>query len=128
MEPCNNTREPPKCKNCVTFLEPTVQINSRELEPIETVTHSTYTRDYPGHKRISPPLVRRPKDALPIATDYKNKYITTCQERFRPWDMKIIPRYENNAPRRQYVGPEVCSSFWLTTNHKSVCFKYYMYI
>lgn len=102
-----------KCKNCVTFvdMEPvTCNSNSNSVKKskrLETVSHSTYTSDYPGHKRISPPLVHRPQDALPIATDYKTVYVTTCQERFRPWDMKSIPRYESKAPRRQYLAPEV---------------------
>ena len=114
MEPSNSQSDEPKCKNCVTFLEPELTYRPpKQLEKLEKVTNSTYTRDYPGHKRISPPLVRRPQDALPIATDYKNQYVTTCQERFRPWDMKSIPRYENKAPRRRYVGPEVCCILFL---------------
>ena len=98
------------CQNCVTFVDekPRVYTPPKQLPSLENnPVHSTYRRDYPGHKRISPPLVRRPQDALPIATDYRNTYVTTCQERFQPWNMKTIPRYENKAPRRQYTAPEV---------------------
>lgn len=98
------------CQNCVTFVDekPKVYVPPERLPSLDDNSHSTYRRDYPGHKRISPPLVRRPQDALPIATEYRNTYVTTCQERFKPWDMKTIPRYENKAPRRQYTAPEVC--------------------
>ena len=106
----SKTTETAICQNCVTFVDekpkvyvPPMGLSSQVDDPV----HSTYSRDYPGHKRISPPLVRRPHDALPISTDYKNTYVTTCQERFKPWDMKTIPRYENKAPRRHYTAPEV---------------------
>ena len=97
-----------QCKNCVTFAEPD-PTSRRVTKPpcLENVHDSTYTRDYPGHKRISPPLSRKPQDALPIVTDYKTQYVTTCQERFRPWNMKTIPRYENKAPRNKWASPEV---------------------
>ncbi|XP_063694907.1 uncharacterized protein LOC134826453 [Bolinopsis microptera] len=107
------------CQNCVTFVDekPKVYVPPMGLSSeVDDPVHSTYSRDYPGHKRISPPLVRRPHDALPISTDYKNTYITTCQERFKPWDMKTIPRYENKAPRRHYTAPEI--TMHSTTSYK----------
>ena len=104
--------ESDKCKNCshVTFSE-THLANLKTAPKLESnvnaSTHSTYRNDYPGHMRISPPLLRRPKDALPISTDYKTQYVTTCQERFKPWDMRSIQRCENKAPKRDYSVPEV---------------------
>ena len=106
--------ESDKCKNCahVTFMEP-APASPRpgpklNLKPVlNSFNHSTYRNDYPGHMRISPPLLRRPQDALPIATDFKTQYVTTCQERFKPWDMNAIQRCENKAPRRDYAVPEV---------------------
>lgn len=111
-----NKNKPSVCKNCtVTFAAekpresatcPYTGLPKLKVDDAATV-YSTYRRDYPGHKRISPPLVRRPQDALPIATDFRAQYVTTCQERFKPWDMKTIPRYENKAPKRKYAAPEV---------------------
>ena len=105
------------CKNCVTFVIPSA--NSSEVKAASRTgssasvnsngkfTHSTYRMDYSDHKRISPPLIRRPHDSLPIATDHINQYLTTSQERFRAWDSNLVPRYENKKPIRRYIVPEV---------------------
>ena len=112
MDPvCPSSDPAVKCNSCkVTFREPDIlklEVPAKEQE-VPCMVHSTYRRDYPGHKRISPPLVRRPQDSLPIAVDYSDQqYITTCQDRFKPWDMNLIPRVENKAPRRSYTLPEV---------------------